>query len=260
MTMRVDLNADMGESFGPWRMGDDAALLRTVTSANVACGGHAGDADVMAATMTIAQANGVGIGAHPGFMDLAGFGRNRISVPRTTLQNQIRYQVAASVGVARSLGAKVRHLKLHGAVSNMASEDPTLARDLYEAALSVDPDLIIMILAATAQQQAVEELGCTWAGEIFADRAYNDDATLVDRSIEGAVMHDPKVAGARMVEMVKAGAIITNSGKHIPASIDTICLHGDTPTAVQIAQSVRASLKAAKITVQTFQGRTSTNS
>ena len=253
--MRVDLNADMGESFGPWRMGDDAALLRTVTSANIACGGHAGDADVMAATMAMAHSNAVGIGAHPGFMDLAGFGRNRMLVPRTTLQNQIRYQVAASVGMARSVGAKVRHLKLHGAVSNMSSEDPILARDLYEAALSVNPDLIIIILAATAQEQAVEELGCTWAGEIFADRAYNDDATLVDRSINGAVIHDPDIAGARMVEMVKAGAIITDSGKHIPAAIDTICLHGDTPTAVQIARSVRSALEGADITVQTFEGR-----
>lgn len=253
--MRVDLNADMGESFGAWRMGDDAALLRTVTSANIACGGHAGDADVMAATMTLAHRNGVGIGAHPGFMDLAGFGRNRMSVPRATLQNQIRYQVAASIGMARSLGAKVRHLKLHGALSNMASEDPLLARDLYEAALSVDPDLIVMILAATAHQQAVEELGCAWAGEIFADRAYNDDATLVDRSLKGAVIHDPAIAGARMVEMVKARAIITESGKHIPAAIDTICLHGDTPTAVQIAQSVRAALERAGITVETLTGR-----
>lgn len=253
--MRVDLNADMGESFGPWKMGDDAALLRTVTSANIACGGHAGDADVMAATMTLAHGNGVGIGAHPGFMDLAGFGRNRMSVPRATLQNQIRYQVAASIGMARSMGAKVRHLKLHGALSNMASEDPVLARDLYEAALSVDPDLIVMILAATAHQQAVEELGCTWAGEIFADRAYNDDATLVDRSKPGAVIHDPVLAGARMVEMVKASAIITETGKHIPVSIDTICLHGDTPTAIQIAQSVRTALEGAGITVQTFEGR-----
>ena len=253
--MRVDLNADMGESFGPWKMGDDAALLRTVTSANIACGGHAGDADVMAATMTLAHGNGVGIGAHPGFMDLAGFGRNRMSVPRATLQNQIRYQVAASIGMARSMGAKVRHLKLHGALSNMASEDPVLARDLYEAALSVDPDLIVMILAATAHQQAVEELGCTWAGEIFADRAYNDDATLVDRSKPGAVIHDPVLAGARMVEMVKASAIITETGKHIPVSIDTICLHGDTPTAVQIVQSVRTALEGAGITVQTFEGR-----
>jgi 5-oxoprolinase (ATP-hydrolysing) subunit A len=254
--MRVDLNADMGESFGPWKMGDDAALLKTVTSANIACGGHAGDADVMAASMALANANGVGIGAHPGFMDLAGFGRNRMSVPRATLQNQIRYQVAASLGMARSVGAQVRHLKLHGAVANMASENPVLARDLYEAALSVDPDLIIMVLTATAQQQAVQELGCTWAGEIFADRAYNDDATLVDRSIEGAVIHDPALAGTRMVEMVKAGAIITQSGTHIPAAVDTICLHGDTPTAVQIADSVRSALEAAGVTVQTFEGRT----
>jgi UPF0271 protein len=253
--MRVDLNADMGESFGPWRMGDDAAFLNTVTSANIACGGHAGDADTMAKTMLIAHTNGVGIGAHPGFMDLAGFGRNRMSVPRGTLQNQIRYQVAASIGMARSIGARVRHLKLHGAVANMASEDPVLARDLFDAALSVAPDLIVMVLSATAQQQAARELGCAWAGEIFADRAYNDDATLVDRSIEGAVIHDPEIAGTRMVEMVKAGAIITESGKHIDAAVDTICLHGDTPTAVQIATSVRRALEAAGITVNTFDGR-----
>ncbi|MFY0647258.1 LamB/YcsF family protein [Sulfitobacter geojensis] len=251
----VDLNADMGESFGPWKMGDDAALLSIVTSANVACGGHAGDADVMAATMTLAHQNGVGIGAHPGFMDLAGFGRNRMSVPRGTLQNQVRFQVGASLGMAKSVGAKVRHLKLHGAMANMASEDEKMARDLYEAALSVDPDLIIMVLAATAQQKAVEALGCAWAGEIFADRAYNDDATLVDRSLDGAVIHDAELAGARMVEMVKAGAIITQSGKHIPTRIDTICLHGDTAEAVQIAGSVRRQLETAGITLAQFNGQ-----
>ncbi|MGC1504954.1 MAG: 5-oxoprolinase subunit PxpA [Sulfitobacter sp.] len=250
----VDLNADMGESFGPWKMGDDAALLQIVTSANVACGGHAGDADVMAATMTLAHQNGVGIGAHPGFMDLAGFGRNRMSVPRATLQNQVRFQVGASLGMAKFVGAKVRHLKLHGAMANMASEDEGMARDLYEAALSVDPDLIIMVLAATAQQQAVETLGCGWAGEIFADRAYNDDATLVDRSLPGAVIHDAELAGGRMVEMVRAGAIITQSGKHIPTRIDTICLHGDTAEAVQIAGSVRRQLEAAGITLAQFSG------
>jgi UPF0271 protein len=250
----VDLNADMGESFGPWTMGDDAALLSIVTSANVACGGHAGDADVMAATMTLAHQNGVGIGAHPGFMDLAGFGRNRMAVPRATLQNQVRFQVGASLGMAKSVGAKVRHLKLHGAMANMASEDEVMARDLYEAALSVDPDLIIMVLAATAQQQAVEALGCAWAGEIFADRAYNDDATLVDRSLDGAVIHDAELAGGRMVEMVKAGAIITQSGKHIPTRIDTICLHGDTAEAVQIAGSVRRQLEVAGITLAQFSG------
>ncbi len=251
----VDLNADMGESFGAWRMGDDAALLNIVTSANIACGGHAGDADVMATTMTLADQNGVGIGAHPGFMDLAGFGRNRMSVPRATLQNQVRFQVGASLGMAKSVGAKVRHLKLHGAMANMASEDEGMARDLYEAALSVDPELIIMVLAATAQQKAVEALGCAWAGEIFADRAYNDDATLVDRSLDGAVIHDADLAGGRMVEMVKAGAIITQSGKHIPTRIDTICLHGDTAEAVQIAGSVRRQLEAAGITLAQFSGQ-----
>ncbi|MDD9719837.1 LamB/YcsF family protein [Sulfitobacter sp. PR48] len=250
----VDLNADMGESYGAWKMGDDAALLDIVTSANIACGGHAGDADVMAATMRIAHDNGVGIGAHPGFMDIAGFGRNRMSVPRATLQNQIRYQVAASVGMARSLGAEVRHLKLHGALANMASEDEGLARDLYEAALSVAPDLIVMVLSATAQQSAAEALGCAWAGEIFADRAYNDNATLVDRSLPGAVIHDAALAGKRMVEMVRAGAIITESGKHIPTRIDTICLHGDTAEAVQIAAAVRSELEAAGISLAQFKG------
>lgn len=250
----VDLNADMGESFGPWKMGDDAALLRVVTSANIACGGHAGDADVMAATMRMARDNDVGIGAHPGFMDLAGFGRNRLSVPRATLQNQIRYQVAASTGMARSVGAEVRHLKLHGALANMASEDEELARDLYEAALSVAPDLIVMVLAATAQERAVKSLGCKWAGEIFADRAYNDDATLVDRSKPGAVIHDAEKAAERMVEMVKAGAIITESGKHIPTRIDTICLHGDTAEAVQIATAVRKGLQDGGVTLAKFSG------
>ncbi|WP_341233104.1 5-oxoprolinase subunit PxpA [uncultured Sulfitobacter sp.] len=252
----VDLNADMGESFGPWKMGDDAALLKIISSANIACGGHAGDADVMAATMKMAHENGVGIGAHPGFMDIAGFGRNRMSVPRSTLQNQVRYQVAASVGMARSIGAQVRHLKLHGALANMASEDEILARDLYEAALSVAPDLIVMVLSATAQQDAAQSLGCKWAGEIFADRAYNDNATLVDRSQPGAVIHDAALAGQRMVKMVQAGAIITESGKEIPAAIDTICLHGDTPEAVDIARSVKTALQEAGIALKCFEGRT----
>jgi UPF0271 protein len=206
--------------------------------------------------MALARDSGVGIGAHPGFMDLAGFGRNRMSVPRGTLQNQVRYQVAASVGMARSLGTSVRHLKLHGALANMASEDEMLARDLYEAALSVAPDLIVMVLAATAQQDAVQSLGCKWAGEIFADRAYNDDATLVDRSKPGAVIHDAALAGERMVKMVKAGAILTEGGQTIPAAIDTICLHGDTPEAVDIARAVKSSLQEAGIALKCFEGHT----
>ncbi|WP_295317707.1 5-oxoprolinase subunit PxpA [Roseobacter sp.] len=252
---RVDINADMGESFGPWTMGDDASLLKTVTSANIACGAHAGDPDVMAATMKMALENGVGIGAHPGFDDLQGFGRRRMTVPRASLQNSVRFQVGAAIGMAKSLGGKVRHVKLHGALGNMTSEDESLARDCYEAALSVDPDLIVMVLCATAQEAAVRDLGCAWAGEIFADRAYNDDATLVDRSKPGAIIHDAALAGQRMVGMVREGAIITASGKRIETSIDTICCHGDTPEAVEIAASVRRTLEEAGITVSTFEGR-----
>jgi UPF0271 protein len=256
MTITVDLNADMGESFGPWTMGDDAALLETITSANIACGFHASDPDVMAATMRGAVAHGTGIGAHPGFADLQGFGRRRFTLSHAELCHLVAYQLGAAQAMARLAGGHVRHLKLHGALANMASEDMAMARACYEGALAVDPTIIIMVLAATAQQQAVESLGCTWAAEIFADRAYNDDATLVDRKLSGAVIHDPALAGARMVEMVRAGAIITASGKHIPTPIDTICLHGDTPTAVDIAKSVRSALEAAGITVTQFQGRT----
>ncbi|WP_026758848.1 LamB/YcsF family protein [Sediminimonas qiaohouensis] len=252
MTLSVDLNADMGESFGAWKMGDDAALLDIVTSANIACGFHAGDPDVMFDTMRRAVACNVGIGAHPGFDDLAGFGRHRRHVPHASLANQVRYQVGASLAMARAAGGAVRHLKLHGALANMASEDMELARVCYDAALSVAPDLRIMVLAATAQQQAAEALGCAWVGEIFADRAYDDDATLVDRSQPGAVIHDPRIAGPRIADMVKKGAIVTESGKEIPTRIDTICLHGDTATAVQIAQSVRDMLQAAGVTVQAF--------
>lgn len=255
MTGRVDLNADMGEGFGLWTMGDDAALLEVVTSANVACGLHAGDWDVMAATMAAAAARGVGIGAHPGFPDLSGFGRRRMDFSPASLRNLVAYQLGAAMAVARSVGAGVRHLKLHGALANMAAEDISLARTCFEAALAVEPMLVIMVMAGTAQEAAASELGCNAACEIFADRAYNDDATLVDRSHPGAVIHDPEAAAARMVEMVNAGAIITESGKRIPTRIDTICLHGDTPTAVDIAGHVRQALKAAGTELKTFAGQ-----
>ena len=245
----VDLNSDMGEGFGSWSMGDDAALLDIVTSANVACGFHAGDPDVMDKTMRRAVQNGVGIGAHPGFADLKGFGRRQLPIPHDELANAVAYQLGAAQAMAKRAGGKVRHLKLHGALANMASVDHALAKTCYQAALDVDPDITIMVLAATAQEESARELGCTWAGEIFSDRAYNDDATLVDRSLPGAVLHDASVAAPRILDMLKAGAIISNSGKHIPCQIDTICLHGDTPGAVAMAQGIRDHLTQAGITL-----------
>ncbi len=248
----VDLNADMGESFGPWNMGDDESLLKIITSANIACGFHAGDPDVMAQTMIQAAENNVGIGAHPGFPDLQGFGRRNMKISHGSLRNLVRYQLGAAIGVAKAVGTKVRHLKLHGALANMCSVDIDMARACYQGALDVDPDIIIMVLAVTKQEDAVRELNCKWVGEIFADRAYNDDGTLVDRSKPGAVIHDPELAGPRIVNMVQEGAIITESGKRLETSIDTICLHGDGPTAVQIARSVRENLIAGGVDVTKF--------
>lgn len=252
MSLRIDLNADMGEGFGPWPMGDDAALLGIVTSANIACGLHAGDWDTMAKTMAGAVAGNVGIGAHPGFPDLQGFGRRRLDIPGDSLGNLVRYQLGAAQAMARAAGGQVRHIKLHGALSNMSSEDKALAHACYSAALSVDPSIIVMVLAGTAQQVAAEELGCNTACEIFADRAYNDDATLVDRRLPGAVIHDPETACARVLEMLRAGAIIAESGKRIPARIDTVCLHGDTPSAVTLGRAVRAGLEAGGIALRRF--------
>jgi len=254
MTGTVDLNADMGESFGPWVMGNDLSLLDVVTSANIACGFHAGDPDVMARTMRASAERGVGLGAHPGFDDLQGFGRRRMQLDDDSLGNLIRYQVGAAQAMARAAGGDLQHLKLHGAMANMAAEDTSMALTCYRAALSVAPDISIMVLARTAQETAVRELGCRAACEIFADRAYNDDATLVDRRLPGAVIHDADRAAARMVEMVTAGAILTESGKAIPTRIDTICLHGDTPEAVEIAKKTRHALQAAGIAVARFTG------
>lgn len=252
MTQHVDLNADMGEGFGPWTMGDDAALLDIVSSANIACGFHAGDPDVMAQTMQQAVAKGVGIGAHPGFADLKGFGRRKLPLPHDEIANAVAYQLGAAQAMAKRAGGRVRHLKLHGALSNMASVDHALARACYQAALEVDPDIIIMVLAATAMEEVTRELGCNWAGEIFADRAYNEDATLVDRSLPGAVLHDAETAAPRILEMLKAGAIIAKNGTHIPCQIDTICLHGDTPGAVALARGLRDHLTKAGVQIAQF--------
>lgn len=244
MAVSVDLNADMGEGIG-----NDAALVSIVTSANVACGFHAGSVETMRETMREALRAGVGIGAHPGFDDRANFGRTRMRLSADELAALTSYQLGAAIGVARELGGTVRHLKLHGALANMATEEPEIARACYEAALKVQPDIVLMVIAATAQEVVAKELGAAWAGEIFADRAYNDDATLVDRSKDGAVLHDPALITERVSQMLGEGAIIAQSGKRIPCKIDTICLHGDTKEAVEIAASLREGLIAQGVTL-----------
>lgn len=249
---QIDLNADMGESFGDWTMGNDAAMLDVVTSANIACGFHAGDPDVMAQTMRLAVARGIGMGAHPGFPDLQGFGRRRMAIAPDTIGNMIRYQLGAAIAMAQATGGKIGHFKLHGALSNMATTDMALAKTCFAAARDIAPDITMLVLANTPMQSAAEALGCNWVGEIFADRAYNDDCSLVDRRLPGAVIHDPTVAAQRMRDMVREGAIITESGLRIPANIGTICVHGDTAEAIDIAKAVRRGLEGDGVVVRGF--------
>ncbi len=252
MKTRIDLNADIGEGFGSWTMGADEALLKVITSANIACGFHAGDPDVMRRAMTLAVQNNVGIGAHPGLPDLQGFGRRRMKIGPDEARNLVAYQLGAAQAIARLAGGRVRHLKLHGALANMATENEVLARACYEGALSVDPSIIIVVISGTAQARAASALGAAVSHEIFADRVYTEDGLLMDRSMKGAVIHDTAQACARVLSMLQAGAIITVQGTRLPAQIDTICVHGDTAKAVELAQSLRAALLDAGITPKSF--------
>ncbi|UTH47480.1 LamB/YcsF family protein [Loktanella salsilacus] len=245
----IDLNADMGESFGPWVMGQDAALLKIVSSANIACGFHAGDADTMARTMDLALAAGVALGAHPGFADLQGFGRRRIALSAAELTNLVQYQLGAAMGMAAARGARLAHFKLHGALANMASEDEGIARTCYAAALALQPDLRLVVMPGTALERAATALGAAQSAEVFADRTYNADGTLTDRNLPGAVIHDPQVAVRHVLGMLAAGGIVTPQGDVLQTRIDTICVHGDSAEALDIAGQLSNALQGQGYTI-----------
>jgi len=253
MTATIDLNADLGESFGPWPMGDDEALLGIVTSANVACGFHAGDPLVMARTIELCRDRGVGIGAHPGFDDLRGFGRRRIVDPDPkALRAMLIYQIGALQGMARAAGAEVRHVKLHGALSNMASEDAALARRCIAAIREADPSLAIMAMAATPLESEAVAAGAPVVREVFADRAYNDDGTLVARGTPGAMIEDPDIAADRVLRMIEERAVTSIGGLRIAVEPQTVCTHGDSPSAVVMAGRLRERLERAGVRVARF--------
>jgi UPF0271 protein len=248
----VDLNCDCGESFGAYRMGDDEAMLDIVTSANVACGFHAGDPDIMAETFRLAKQKGVSVGAHPSFPDLQGFGRRRMSYSNAEIERIVAYQIGAAQALAAYAGHRLTHVKAHGALSNMAMEDENIARAIARATKAVDPNLVVLAIAGTEIERAGEKENLAVAREIFADRAYTDEGLLVSRSIEGAVIHDAESAAARVFEMISENAVIAQSGKRIPVGIDSICVHGDTPDAVRMARAVREKLQAAGFTLKPF--------
>lgn len=255
MQGRVDLNADLGESFGAWRMGEDEAMLGIVSSANVACGFHAGDPLVMWTTCATAKERGVAVGAHPSFLDLWGFGRRPIQGERPEdVMRQCVYQIGALQAVAAAVGHRVTHVKPHGSLGNMAAEDDGLAMAVAEATAAVDRSLVLVAMPGSALERAGERKGLPLAREVFADRAYDDRGMLVSRKLPGAVIHDPEAAARRVLAMLEEGAITAASGRKIPARIDTICVHGDNPAAVAMARAVRAALEGAGVAVRPFAG------
>jgi len=241
----IDLNADLGESYGAWRLGDDDALLGVVTSANVACGFHAGDPLTIRRTCARAVEGGVAIGAQVSYSDLAGFGRREMVVPPAELEAEILYQVAALDGVARAEGGRVRYVKPHGALYNRAVWDAEQAAAIVAAVRSYDSRLPVLTLAGSATAVAAAAAGLPVVAEAFADRAYNDDASLVRRGLPGAVLTDPEVVAARVAGLVTRGRLRAVSGRELPISARSVCLHGDTPGAVRLARAVRAALEEA---------------
>jgi UPF0271 protein len=248
----IDLNCDCGEGFGAYRIGDDDAMLDIVTSANVACGFHAGDPEIMAKTFKAAKVKGVAIGAHPGFPDLWGFGRRRLPFTAGEIERLVAYQIGAANALATYAGARLGYVKVHGALSNIAEEDETIALAIARAVKVVEPRLGFLAPAGTKLETAGLAQGLAVAREIYADRAYTDAGRLVERSRPGAVLQDTGDAAERVLAMVLERAIITISGKRVAAGIDSICLHGDSPNAVAMAKAVRTRLEQAGIALAPF--------
>ena len=248
--MRVDLNCDMGESFGAYALGADAEILPFITSANVAAGFHAGDPQVIDRTVALAVKHGVAVGAHPGFPDLVGFGRRAMSCTPDEVEAMVLYQVAVVAGFARAHGAALHHVKPHGSLYNMAAQDPTLALAIARGIARFDRSLTLVGLSGSrAMEQAAQATGLRLAAEAFADRAYNPDGTLVSRRLPNAVLTDPAQAAAQAVQMVKEQMVVAHDGTRVVIAAETICLHGDNPSAAANARAIRAALEAAQVKV-----------
>lgn len=248
----VDLNSDMGESFGAWRSGDDEAMLGIVSSANIACGFHGGDPEVMAESFKIARQKRVTVGAHPGYADLWGFGRRVIPHSAGEIERLVAYQIGAAQALSAYAGHPITYVKAHGALGNQTQTDPDVALAVCRAVKAVDPKLGCLTIALGHQERIAQEMGLSTFSEIFADRAYTEEGHLVSRKLPGAVIHDEAEAATRAVRMVRDGAIETVSGKRIETPIHSICVHSDTPQSIRIAAAVRAALEEAGMSVRSF--------
>lgn len=246
---RVDLNSDLGESFGAYTMGLDHEVIRYVSSVNVACGYHAGDPVVMEQTVRAAKEAATAVGAHPGFPDLMGFGRRNMAASPDEAKAYVKYQLGALLAFTKSHGLRLQHVKAHGALYNMAAVDQKLARAIAEAVAEVDGSIILLGLAGSKMLDAGRECGLKVASEVFADRAYMEDGTLVSRKQPGSVIHDRELAIRRSIGMVTRGRVESITGKEIAIQADSICVHGDNPQALEFVQSIRQALTASGVAI-----------
>jgi UPF0271 protein len=248
--MRIDINSDMGESFGAYSIGHDVGLMASITSANIAAGFHAGDPSVLRETIRLAKARGVAVGAHPGFPDLVGFGRRELNVTPKEAEDMVLYQVAAVAGVAAAEGVRLQHVKPHGALFNMAARNVELATAIARAVAAFDKTLILFGLPGSEILNAGRAAGLRVAAEVFADRAYEPDGSLASRRKPGSVIHDADAVVVRAVRMVKERSVVAIDGSVVPLEADTICVHGDTPGSDNLAARIRAGLEAAGVAVR----------
>ncbi len=250
--LTIDINSDLGESFGAWKMGDDSAMLDVVSSANVACGFHAGDPAGILKTVKAAAERGVAIGAHVGYRDLAGFGRRNMDPSSEELIGDVIYQIGALQGLAKAAGTRVTYVKPHGALYNTIAIDARQAADVIAAIRAIDPSLVLMALAGSQLVEQARSAGLTVVAEAFADRAYTPEGNLVSRREKGSVLHDPELVAQRMLRMVRDGVIEAIDGTVTKIDAQSICVHGDSPGAVAIAQRLRALLEQSGLAVQPF--------
>ena len=250
--LSIDLNCDLGESFGAWSMGDDAAMLDIVTSANVACGFHAGDPVGIYTVLREAARRGVAVGAHVGYRDLVGFGRRNMQPSREELMGDVIYQIGALQGLAKAAGTSIRYVKPHGALYNTIARDTYQAAAVIDAILAIDSTLVLMTLAGAPIADQAREAGITVVSEAFADRAYNGDGSLVSRRLEGAVIHDPTAVARRMLRFVQEGVLTAIDGTDITVDAQSICIHGDNPSAVATARLLQTQLTARGVALRPF--------
>lgn len=252
--MRIDLNSDLGEGFGPWRMGEDAALLDLVSSANIACGGHAGDPEVMAETLAAAAARGVVIGAHPGYADREGFGRRVIPMAPAAIGRMVAAQIGALAGVAALAGAEIRYVKPHGALANLAAEDRAVAQAIVAAVACQPGALAVLAISGSVLEGVARAAGLETYSEIFADRGYRADGRLVARGAPGALIEDAQAAAARLLGFLESGEMPVVGGGRLRLAAQSVCIHGDGPGALAMARAVRAQLEEAGVVIAPFLG------